>query len=242
MNGPLPKVLLPLFNRPLVGYVLEALKPLAPDKIIVVVGPAADEVGRAVAAPGVECVLQPEPRGTAHAVMVSIDRVTPSEREVMVLCGDVPLISTRTLGALARKFSDERAQVALVTAVVPDPRGYGRIVRNGNGDVVAIVEERDADPALRSINEINAGIYLFETGALRQALGAVTASPVTGELYLTDTVKSIADRGRAVGYVTDAPEEIMGVNTTEELARVEAILAQRSERTSGQGRTSLGDG
>jgi len=227
MRGPTPKVLLPLLGRPMVSYVLSAVRALSPEKILMVVGSAAETVRHEVGAADIEFVLQPEPNGTAQAVMVCEDFLTRSEEPVMVLCGDVPLVTVGTLQRLVQAYYDGQAFVSLITAHLDKPDGYGRIVRNGTGDVAGIIEDRDAPPAVRAIKEINVGMYVFQTSALRAALAELSPSPITQEYYLTDTIQKIAQWGRVVGVGIDDPEEIVGVNTPEELAAIEVILGRR---------------
>lgn len=229
MGGAQPKVLLPLLGRPMINYVLGAVRPLAPDKILLVIGNSAETLKQEVRASDIEFVLQPEPRGTADAVMVCRDYLVRPEEPVMVLCGDVPLVTTESLQRLLEVYYRERALVSLITAQFDNPTGYGRIVRNGTGDVTSIVEEQDASPEVREIREINSGIYVFQTRPLLQALATIGQNPITKEYYLTDTIQWIACQGRVVGVVTHNPEEILGVNTPKELARVEAILKKRKE-------------
>lgn len=229
MRGTTPKVLLPLMKRPLLSYVLGAVRPLSPDKILVVVGNSGETVQHQFGAPDITFVVQPAPQGTAHAVMVCREFLVRPEEEVMVLCGDVPLLTSTTLSRLVQIHRAEQAGLTLITAFLDNPQGYGRIVRNGTGGVSGIVEERDASAQVRAVKEINAGIYIFQTQSLLAALENISPSPVTQEYYLTDTIPRIATQGRIVALTVENPEEILGVNTPEELLRVEAILKKRKE-------------
>ncbi len=229
MHGTTPKVLLPLLKRPLLSYVLGAVRPLSPDKILLVVGNSGETMQHQFGAPDTSFVVQPAPWGTAQAVMVCRDFLVRPEEEVMVLCGDVPLLTSKTLNRLVQVHRAEQASLTLVTAFLDNPQGYGRIVRNGTGDVSGIVEERDASAAVRTVKEINAGVYVFHTQPLLAALEKISPSPVTREYYLTDTIPRIAAQGRIGALTVENPEEILGVNTPEELLRVETILKRRKE-------------
>ncbi len=228
------KVLLDLGGLPLLEHVFRAAAPGGPGSPLeavasrtLVVGPRHREAIEAwLAASGHDAwrvVLQPEPRGTADAVARALEGLPERDAgRVMVLYGDVPLIETATLEELARYPN------ALLSAVIGDPSGYGRIVRDDTGSLVAIVEERDADEEVREIQEVNAGIGVFEVGPLRAALARVDADNAQGELYLTDAVVAVLqEREGVVVTLVDGVEQILGVNDLVDLAEVGALLRER---------------
>jgi bifunctional UDP-N-acetylglucosamine pyrophosphorylase/glucosamine-1-phosphate N-acetyltransferase len=220
------KVLHELAGRPLLHYPLLALRPLAPARVVLVVGHQADLVRAAAAGvdtPGLESVLQAEQRGTGHAVRCAVEELAGFVGDVLVLYGDVPLIRPETLEALVATHRREDAALTLLTLHFSDPAGYGRIVRDGGGRVERIVEERDANPAERAITEINPGFYCIRSDVLGSLLERLRPNNVQGELYLTDVVGMAAADGRRVATVSVAdPEEVAGVNSRAELARMEA--------------------
>ena len=227
MKSPRPKVLHPLGGEPLIVHVLEAALGLRPQNVLVVVGHRAKEVERALKGYAVEFVLQREQLGTGHAVMVAASRLPASAREVMVLCGDVPLIRPETLARLLELHRKSGAVVTLLTAEVPEPKGYGRVVRAEDGSVLKIVEEKDANPKERKISEINAGTYVFEKDFLLEALKELRPENAQGEYYLTDVVYLAQRRGLRISALKAPAEEVLGVNSQFDLARVEGILQRR---------------
>ncbi len=228
MKSDLPKVLHPLLGRPLVGHVLAAAQPLAATRLLVVVGHGADLVTEYLAAenPAAETVLQEQQNGTGHAVRLAL----PAEvtGTVVVLHGDVPLLGAQTLHDLVQAHEKGAAAATVLAARVPDPKGLGRIVRDGVGNLARIVEERDASEEQRAIDEINAGIYAFEAEALRAALGRLTTQNDQGEEYLTDVFGLLVGDGVPVGvHVAADAVETLGCNDRAELASLRALLRDR---------------
>jgi bifunctional UDP-N-acetylglucosamine pyrophosphorylase/glucosamine-1-phosphate N-acetyltransferase len=222
------KVLHELGGLPLVHYPLAAVATLEPDRVVLVVGHQADDVRRAAAKtglPDLRVVLQPEQRGTGHAVACAADQFAGFSGDVLVLYGDVPLIRAATLRGLVDRHRREQADLTLATMCFSDPTSYGRIVRGPDGRVTGIVEERDATDAERAITEINPGLYVVRSETLFPALGELRPQNTQGELYLTDVVGLTVRAGRRVATLTGAArDELAGVNTRAELARMEAIL------------------
>jgi bifunctional UDP-N-acetylglucosamine pyrophosphorylase/glucosamine-1-phosphate N-acetyltransferase len=198
--------------------------------VLVVIGRGAERVADHVAqqAPHAGTVLQAEQRGTGHAVRVALDAVPDDDGPVVVLNGDLPLIRPGTLRALVTEHEAARAGVTLLTAEVADPGGAGRIVRGEGGAVARIVEQRDASPAELAINEINAGAYAFDTGALREMLGKISTNNDQGEEYLTDVVGLMVAGGWPVhAHLTADPDETLGCNDRVELAALRATMRDR---------------
>ena len=224
MRSRLPKVLHHLGGRPLLAHVLGAAEALAPRRIHVVVGEQAEAVREAFAAWERLCwVLQRPALGTGHAVAQALPAVA-EDATVLVLLGDAPLIGEETLAAAAKAG---RSGVAVVTGELPNPAGFGRILRS-NGSVVGIVEESDADAAQRAIREVNSGILAAPRSVLAELLGALTPANAQAEHYLTDAVGLAAARGQAVaGVAATSAEEILGVNDRAQLSRLERCYQRR---------------
>jgi bifunctional UDP-N-acetylglucosamine pyrophosphorylase/glucosamine-1-phosphate N-acetyltransferase len=228
MKSALAKVLHPLAGRPLMTHVLELAGQLAPQRLIVVVGHQAEAV-RAVCEPyGAQCVLQEPQLGTGHAVAQAEPLLADFPGDVLVLYGDVPLLQLATVQALLQTHRQRQAIVTVLTACLDDPTGYGRIVRDAEGRLVQIVEERDASAVERALQEINSGIYCFVAPFLFAALRQVGRNNVQGEQYLTDVVAVAVAEQRCVAHLMTAnAEEVLGVNTRVDLAHLEALLRWR---------------
>lgn len=223
MRSRQPKVLHALCGRPLLGYALRSARALA-DRIVVVVPPDSPAVA-AAAGPDVQVVEQRERLGTGHAVLQA--RGACGEDTILVLPGDVPLLSLETLERLVHHHRATRAAVTVLTAVVTDPAGYGRVLRQG-GRVKRIVEDRDATDDEKRITEINTSVYCFAASPLWSALEELRPDNDQGEYYLTDVVGILARRGGRVEAVTVAePTEALGVNDRRQLAALAAIQRRR---------------
>lgn len=233
MGAPVPKVLLPLKGRPLLRYVLESARAAGAIRVIVVIGAQKEQVMAAFDKDGVEFAVQAGQRGTADAVLACRDLLAEDE-ECVVLCGDAPLIRPETIQRLVHARLAGAADVAVFTARLADPAGYGRVVRAGGDSIDRIVEKRDATPAELAIDEVNSGAYSFRWGRARPMLERIQPSPVSGEYYLTDLVRELrSEGGRAVAVLAADPDEMRGANTPEELAALERGLAARREPSAG---------
>jgi bifunctional UDP-N-acetylglucosamine pyrophosphorylase/glucosamine-1-phosphate N-acetyltransferase len=224
MRSRLPKVLHPLLGRPMLAYAVEAALNLAPERLIVVVGHGAEAVKEALRDYPVLFAEQREQLGTAHALLQAEPLLGDFPGPVLVTQGDTPLLRPETLQALL-KGVQEGAGMALLTVELPDPTGYGRILREGE-EVLANVEEKDASPELKALREVNAGAYAFD-GFLFRALKEVKDENAAREYYLPDLIAIYRAHGRRVRAVRGVAEEALGVNTREELARVEGVLLGR---------------
>ncbi|MFI4890539.1 MAG: bifunctional UDP-N-acetylglucosamine diphosphorylase/glucosamine-1-phosphate N-acetyltransferase GlmU [Steroidobacterales bacterium] len=228
MNSGLPKVLQPLAGRPLLQHVIDTARLLGPQNIFVVYGHGGAEVQAALAAEPVDWVLQAEQLGTGHAVMQAMPMIADADH-VLVLYGDVPLIGAATLRALLGAVRD--ASLAVLTAVVEDPTGYGRILRDTAGNVAASVEERDADSGQRQIREVNAGLIAVRAADLRGWLLDLRNDNAQREYYLTDIVALAVGGGGTVRAVrVEDPAEILGVNDRIQLAAVEGHFRRARAR------------
>jgi bifunctional UDP-N-acetylglucosamine pyrophosphorylase/glucosamine-1-phosphate N-acetyltransferase len=224
MGSDLPKVLQPLAGRPLLAHVIETARALGPAAIHVVYGHGGERVRAAFAGTELGWALQAEQKGTGHALMQAMPAV-PDGHAVLVLYGDVPLIRTKTLEGLVARAGT--ARLALLSARLADPAGYGRIVRDGAGRVVRIVEEKDANHKERAIDEINTGVLAAPAAKLRGWLGALNADNAQGEYYLTDCIGAAVRDGCTVdAVVAEEPSEVLGVNDKLQLAEAEAAHRQ----------------
>ncbi|GAA1688477.1 bifunctional UDP-N-acetylglucosamine diphosphorylase/glucosamine-1-phosphate N-acetyltransferase GlmU [Fodinicola feengrottensis] len=226
MRSTIPKALHEIGGRSLLGHVLAAAAPLGADRTVVVVGHGRDEVKAHLAeiAPAAEAVVQAEQRGTGHAVRVALEALEANAGTVVVLNADVPLLRQDTLAGLVAEHASSGRAGTVLTARVEDPTGLGRIVRDGAGELAEIVEESDCDDLQRTIHEINAGIYVFDAAAVRDALSRLSTTNAQGEEYLTDAVAMLVREGRGVGTYAGAAEEALGCNDRIELARLGALL------------------
>lgn len=218
------KVLHTLCGVPMVNYVIGAIRPLVPERLLVVVGHQADQV-RAVLPEDAEPVLQPEQRGTGDAVRVALGAIPEREGVLLVVNGDGPLISDRTLGELLERHRSAGVGATVLVAELPDPSGLGRVTEDAG--VVRITEERDATEAERQNRLCNLGLYAFELPELRRAIEEISSDTGQGELYLTDVLEIIGRRSRAVTYRLKDLEEANLVNDRSQLARAEEILRRR---------------
>jgi bifunctional UDP-N-acetylglucosamine pyrophosphorylase / glucosamine-1-phosphate N-acetyltransferase len=230
MRSGLPKVLHPLLGRTLLGHVLAAADELAADRTLVVVGTGAEQVTAHLAeiAPKAVVVTQAEQRGTGHAVRTALAAGEPRAGTVVVLYGDTPLLRGETLTGLIETHERTGAAATLLAAEVDDPTGLGRIIRDRDGGLAGIVEERDATVEQRAIREINAGVYAFDTALLSDALGRLTPHNDQREEYLTDAPGVLVAGGHRVAVHTAAdPIDTRGCNDRAELAALRALLRDR---------------
>jgi bifunctional UDP-N-acetylglucosamine pyrophosphorylase/glucosamine-1-phosphate N-acetyltransferase len=224
MRSKRPKVLQPLAGRPLLSHVLDTARALDPAAIAVVVGHGGEDVREACAAPGVTWVEQSEQLGTGHAVMQAMPGI-PHEHQVLVLCGDVPLVRSDTLQQLMDQTGSE--ELGVLTARVADPTGYGRILRDDQGLVRRIVEQVDATAEEQAVDEINSGLMVLPAGRLRGWLNRLGNDNAQGEYYLTDVISMACEEGLAVQGVQADADEILGINDKAQLAHVERLFQRR---------------
>jgi bifunctional UDP-N-acetylglucosamine pyrophosphorylase/glucosamine-1-phosphate N-acetyltransferase len=229
MTSDLPKVLHPVLGRPMLDHVLDGVREAGVGRTVVVVGHQAERVRAAVASRGVEFALQAEQRGTGHAVLQTRPLLGSETGAAFVLCGDTPLLTAGTLLELLATHREARASATVLSALLEDPTGYGRILRGPDGSVRRIVEHKDATEAERKVREINSGLFAFSMPDLFEALSQVRADNTQGEYYLTDTLEILLRLGRRVAArPCEDPREVLGVNTPEQLREVETIMQERS--------------
>lgn len=228
MKSSKAKVLHEVFHAPMIHHVLRAVLPLAPSRTIVIVGHQQEEVRKALQGFPVEFVTQERQLGTGHAVLATEHSLAAGEGTVLIVCGDTPLIKTGTLQEMFRLHQDRQATLTLMTTVLDNPANYGRILVDSDGDVIGIVEEKDANPQQKAIQEINAGIYCVDRHFLFQALHQVGTDNSQGEMYLTDIVALSVAAGHRVGrFVAPAAIDVLGVNSRVELAAAHLEIQQR---------------
>ncbi len=228
LKSALAKVLHRAGGRSLIEHVVHACVPLKPREIVTVVGHQADDVTAAVAPLGAKTVLQEPQRGTGHAMLVARRAISSRAKFVIILPGDAPLVRTETLAALARAHRESEAAATILSAEIDNPSGYGRIVRLDDGSVAGIVEDSALATEQRSIREINSSIYCFSLNKLWPCLAALKPQNVHKELYLTDAISMLRQKGEKVQAVRAAdPDEVLGCNTRADLAGVDAVFRRR---------------
>ena len=236
MGSDLPKVLHEVGGRAMIHHVLDAARAAGVKRFVVVVGHEADRV-RAELAGSDDVVFadQTEQLGTGHAAAMAepFFTDTPKNADVLVLCGDMPLTLAGTLKKLLSTHRSSEAAATLGTAVLEDPSGYGRIVRDADGNFDRIVEQKDADEATLALREVNPSLYAFRAAALFSELALLSSDNAQGEYYLTDVAGQLKARGEGVALMDGlAPEEVIGINTKEHLAEVDRIFRGRNTASS----------
>ncbi|HTV48997.1 MAG TPA: NTP transferase domain-containing protein [Phycisphaerae bacterium] len=223
------KVLHEICGRPMLAYVIDAVREAGVDRIVVVVGHDRQQILDTFAdQSGITWVYQEEQKGTGHAVQVCAKALERFEGSVFVLAGDGPLIRGQTLKMLLEGHQKHHAALTLATSVLSDPKGYGRIVRDADGNLTGIVEEKDATPEQRRIKEINPSYYLFNSRDMFSALTQITNNNQKGEYYLTDAAGILKNAGRPV-YAMAAidPKDVLSINSRSDLALVNQIMQKR---------------
>lgn len=231
MKSKLPKVLHTIGGRSMVGHVLTAVQALEPDRVVAVVGHAREQVIAHLeqSHPTVAIAVQEEQLGTGHAARVGLSASGATSGDVLVLTADTPLLTGETLQWFVERHRSGNRAVSILTADVPDPTGYGRIVRSHGGDVHAIVEEKDASEEQRALTEINSGILAFDIGFLAGALPRLGNANASGEYYLTDAVQlAAADGVRSGGYLLEDRIQTEGANDRVQLAALGQELNRRT--------------
>ncbi|MHB8172422.1 MAG: bifunctional UDP-N-acetylglucosamine diphosphorylase/glucosamine-1-phosphate N-acetyltransferase GlmU [Thermincolia bacterium] len=227
MKSKLPKVLHKVCGRPMVQQVIEAIRAAGVGKMVAIIGHGAEEVRQALGTT-VEYAVQEQQLGTGHAVQQAEALFTGFDGVVLVLCGDTPLVTGETISRLIQYHREQQATATVLTALMDDPIGYGRILRHPDGKVARIVEEKDASEQERQTKEINTGAYCFNSNDLFSALKNLTPANAQGEYYLTDTLEILQKQGKIIsGMVIKDSRELMGINDRVQLAEAEAIMRRR---------------
>jgi len=227
MKSDAPKVLHEVCGRPMLAYVIDAALSVSPERVVVVTGPEQEAIAEIMPV-GCERAVQRERRGTGDAVRAGLEPLSDFAGDVMVLYGDVPLVHGDFVAGLFQRHLDADAAATLTTVRLDDPAHYGRIVRDERDNVARVIEYRDASPDEREIDEINVGLYVFRSDALRPALARLSSDNDQGELYLTDVVHLLIDAEHVVAtFESDDEEMCMGVNSRVELAIVNGAMRWR---------------
>lgn len=227
MKSKMPKVLHKVCGKPLSKWVIDASEAAGADKVCAVVGHKAETV-KEVLGDVCEFALQAEQKGTGHAVMQAIDVIKNSKGEVVILNGDTPLITAETINKAIEYHKNNGNQATVITAILDDATGYGRIVRDNDGSVLKIVEQKDASKEEKKINEVNSGLYVFDAQSLVYALDKITPNNAQGEYYLTDTLEILLSAGKKIGgYAISDNDEIRGINDRVQLNEAEKIMQKR---------------
>jgi UDP-N-acetylglucosamine pyrophosphorylase len=228
MKSDLAKVLHPVNNRPMVLYVIDLAEGVGSDKTILVTGHQKEKVMAACQERNVLFAVQEPQLGTGHAVQMAEKHLTGFTGDVLVLSGDVPVLTIATVKKLLTAHQTSNAMATLLTAELDDPTGYGRVIRDRSGRVARIIEHKDASEAERAVKEINVGIYAFKAQELFKTLKLIKNDNTQGEYYLPDVVKIYVDRGEhVVAQVASNFDETRGINTLEQLKTAETILNNR---------------
>ena len=232
MKSGLIKVLHPTAGLPMIAWPVAAAREAGSDTIVLVIGHQANAVqGAFRGAADILCAMQEEQLGTGHAVACALDALPGFRGTVLILCGDTPLLRSETLKSMLAYHLENSAAITVLTAVIEDPYGYGRVVRDGSGRVTGIVEQKDADPKEREIREINSGIYCMDSDFLFNNIKGIGNDNAQGEYYLTDLLAIAVRKGlTCLALQADDADEIMGVNDRVQLAEAGRILRSRINR------------
>ncbi|HKA24459.1 MAG TPA: NTP transferase domain-containing protein [Candidatus Eisenbacteria bacterium] len=223
MKGDRAKVMYEVRGKALLAHVLDRVDALGIRRAVVIVGFRREPVIGLAHERGAATAVQEQQLGTGHAFRQAVPALGDFRGTVLVLCGDTPLLTTGTLQRLLDLHRERGASATVLSADLPDPAGYGRVVRDAEGDIQKIVEDKDATPAERALHEINTAIYVFEYPEITEVLGEIRTENRQGEYYLTDVVSLLRERGRRVAVLkTDDAREALGVNTAEQLEEAEA--------------------
>jgi len=220
MKSDKPKVLFEVAGKPMIDYVVDEAKKLNPEEIIVIVGNQSEIVKSHLKDKGVLFVEQREQKGTGHALMCAKDKIEGKEQNILILCGDMPLIKYETLVKFIN--SAKSSKVSFISVKVKNPAGYGRVIRGSDKKVLKIVEEKDSNENEKKVNEINTGVYLVNSKILLERLSMLTNKNAQGEYYLTDIVKSGADV-----YLSDDEQEFIGINDKYQLSVASKVIWER---------------
>ena len=227
MKSDLPKVLHPICGRPMLGHVINTVVDAGVTKSVVVAGFGAQQVTEFLGDQA-EVVLQEEQLGTAHALLQTEKEFDNYLGDLLVDCGDTPLLQADTLAKLAHCHRETGAAATVLTAEMPNPTGYGRVIRNNSGSVARIVEQKDASPEELLVKEINTGVYCFRVPGLFEALKQISPANAQGEYYLTDIIQIFVEKGLTVQAVMlEDAQEVQGINDRLQLSRAEAALRKR---------------
>ncbi|MFH1563129.1 MAG: sugar phosphate nucleotidyltransferase [Nitrospirota bacterium] len=225
MKSDLAKVLHKICDKPMIDYVLDTISFFLPAKIVVVVGHQAEKVTKLLKDRKVIVVLQKELLGTGHAIAQTERVLSDFKGDILIICGDTPLLKRTTLEGLIHSHQQSEATITILTVTLDDPAGYGRVVIDSEGRVCKIIEDKDATQQEKAIKLVNTGTYCFRGKKLFAALKKLSNNNKQGEFYLTDVVEILKKEGeKIVALEAPDPIEVMGINTQEDLRKVENII------------------
>jgi bifunctional UDP-N-acetylglucosamine pyrophosphorylase/glucosamine-1-phosphate N-acetyltransferase len=228
LGGKNQKTVKKILGKSMLSYLLETVKKFNPEKIIIVVGFKKEEIFEELKDEKVEYVEQKELKGTGDAVLRTESLLSDYDGDIIVLNGDVPFITEKTIKELIKLHRENGNSCSFLTTILDDPKGFGRIIKDGNGRVLEIIEEINANEEQKKIKEVNAGVYIFNSRDLFPALKKIKPDPVKKEYYLTDIVKILnSENKKILTYITDNPDETIGINTPEDLKKAEEIVQKR---------------
>lgn len=227
MKSNMPKVIHKACGKEMVNHVIDTLKNSGIEDIDVVIGKGADQVKEATESRRVSYSLQNEQLGTGHAVMCCEDFLKGKKGTVAIFTGDAPLITRKTIKNMVDFHNEGKFYATILTSVVDDATGYGRIIRKENGDVARIVEHKDCNETELKVNEINSGMYCFDVEGLVECLKSLNNNNAQGEYYITDVIGILEEQGKKVGAISTSFEETMGVNSRVQLSQVDKIMRLR---------------
>lgn len=232
MRSEVVKVLHPLAGRPMIRHVLDAVKGVGAERVVVVIGHQRERVREALAhVEGIGFAVQADQLGTGHALLCAADELGEFDGDVLVCCGDTPLLTAATLRRFVDAHREPGSPATLLATVLDDPTGYGRVIADDEGRIDRIVEEVDADAGTRSVRTVNAGVYCFRWPAVRPLLDRLGPENAQGERYLTDVLGLLAREGRPGRVLrSDDPLEVRGINDRIQLAEAEAVIRDRVRR------------
>ncbi|MBW2650935.1 MAG: NTP transferase domain-containing protein [Deltaproteobacteria bacterium] len=229
MKSDLAKVLHPICGKPMLWHVVALAEKIGSEKTVVVTGHQADLIKEAMKDEDLIYVHQEKQLGTAHAVLQAGDALRDFDGDVLILCGDVPLLLHSTIAGLLENHRAGGGAITVMTALLDDPGNYGRVVKNKEGEVLKIVEARDANTEEKMIKEINTGIYCAENAFLFEAVRKIDNKNAQGEYYLTDIFElARREKHKTGSFIIDDPSEAMGINTPDDLKTAERIMRDRS--------------
>lgn len=230
MKSDLPKVLHRIHGQPMITILLDTLVRMKFDRIVVVIGHEGEMVRKELAGYPVAFAWQREQLGTGHAVMMAKEELADFDGITLVVAGDVPFLSENSINALLKAHVETKSSATCLSAIFEDPTGYGRIVRDGTSDrLKQIVEHKDASDEIKLIREVNSGTFCFDNQLLLKFVSEIGKENAQGEYYLTDAIKIMYDKGLTVSVaVASDPEEVKGVNSTDQLEHLERVFADRS--------------
>ena len=229
MKSKLPKVLHKVGGKPMIKHVIDSARKAGSTREVVVIGSGANLVEQEIS--GVEFVLQEEQLGTGHAVLAAKEKFVASKGIVLILCGDTPLLTEKTLKEFTAAHENSNCAATVLTAEMPDPKGYGRVIREEDGTFSRVVEDKDATDDEKKIREVNGGCYCFNAEKLFSALGKIKNDNAQGEYYLPDVLPILKDAGEKIGvFKAEYAAEILGINSRIQLAAADKALRMRKDR------------